>query len=112
MATQMLEDKMTCKNQIWNWAFRGLLSEDARKAYDEAEALALTAYNEARVLALTAYNEAWALARKAPALALKAYGEAQKAYDEAMISAQKAYDEARALAFATAYLNDQKGAAP
>lgn len=78
----------------WGWAASKFLSEKGLKAYKEARTLALKAYKEADALAWEACGEA------------KTTGG--KSYWGAMVPAWKAYSEARALAFATAYLNDQK----
>lgn len=67
----------------WDWAARKLLSKKGWKAYEEAMAPALKVYREATALDL-------------------------KEYKEAKATAWEAYKEADALAFATAYLNDQK----
>ncbi len=78
----------------WGWAADKFLSKKGWKAYDDARTLALKAYEEADALAWEACGEA------------KTTGG--KSYWGVMVPAWKAYSEARALAFATAYLNDQK----
>ena len=72
----------------WDWAARKLLRPPARKACDEAHALAQKACDEACAPAWKACDEARVLA--------------WKACDEACALAQKACNEACALAFARA----------
>jgi hypothetical protein len=84
-----------CHQFDLRWVAIQYLTEERRKAYDEAVAPARKAYDKAVATALKAYD-------KAVATALKAYDEAVatawRAFEEAVASAQKAYEEAVAVA--------------
>ena len=90
-----------------DWLAGRVLTNQARKAYEEARAQAWAVYNEATAPAWKAYREAraqaWAVYQEARAQALKVYEEARaqarKAYEEAIAPALKVYEEARAQAW-------------
>jgi len=98
----------------FSWAAEALLSEEGRKAYDEAEAPLREAYEEAEAPLWKAYQEAkaslWEPYDEAEASLWKAYREVMeplwKAYDEAEAPLRKVYKEACAKLFAELYLKE------
>jgi hypothetical protein len=141
ITTQLLRDHRACSEQVdlflanfpagesevteelclslaqvfdWGWAGDGLLSFQAREAYDEATHPARRAYHEATSPARHAYDTTLRAARRAydtelypdwPALD-EATSSAWRLFLEAMHPARRAHNEAKSVAFARAWAMD------